>query len=77
MANIDLALNKINKTKKLEEKLCNFYQNFNTLPQEAQEALSKIGVDMYFAQELYSQIVGIRQFYEHDLGAKEIECDWI
>ena len=76
MMRVSSALYKIERTKKLEDKTREIYQKFNSLTQEEKNILEKIGIDYSFAQDIFVQISQIRDFYEKDLGSKEIECEW-
>lgn len=76
MTYVSSALYKIERTKDLEEKIREIYQNFNSLSQEEQDVLSKLGIDFNLIQDIFIQIRQIREFYEKNLGDKEIECDW-
>ena len=76
MTYVSSALYKIERTKNLEEKTREIYQNFNSLSQEEQDILSKLGIDFDLMQDIFIQIKQIREFYEKNLGRKEIECDW-
>ena len=76
MTYVSTALYKIERTKNLEEKTREIYQSLNSLSQEEQDVLSKFGIDFDLMQDIFIQIKQIREFYEKNLGRKEIECDW-